>query len=116
MNAGLKTIAKSYFDLWQAGDFTSLANLFAQDVVFIGSLAKAHGIDECIKGMRGLANIMTGINIMHMWSDETDVITWYELATSQTNKPMPVVNWMHIENNKICKIRVVFDPRPLFGD
>lgn len=56
---------------------------------------------------------MTDIVIEHMWSDEFDVITWYEFHTTKTSKPMPIVNWSYIENNKITKIRVTFDPRPL---
>ena len=115
MKINLKNIAESYFDLWKARDFAGLRPLFSEDVIFIGALAEAYGIEECLKGMQGLANIMTDIVIQHIWSDESEIITWYELHTSQTSKPLTVANWMHIENNKISKIRVVFDPRPLIG-
>lgn len=37
----------------------------------------------------------------------------YELHTTKTSQPLPVVNWSHVENDKITKIRVTFDPRPL---
>ncbi len=66
-----------------------------------------------MNGLQSLANIMTDIVIEHMWADEFDVITWYEFHTTKTSKPMSIVNWSHIENNKITRIRVTFDPRPL---
>ena len=111
----LKNIAKSYFNSWKAHDFETLRSLFSDDVTFIGALGEAHGVDECIKGLQGLSSIVTDIVIQHMWTDEADIITWYELHTTKTIKPLPVVNWSHVENNKITKIRVTFDPRPLLN-
>ena len=113
MTTNLKSIANTYFESWKARDFETLRSLFSDDVIFIGALGEAHGVDECIGGLQGLASIMTDIVIQHMWSDEADIITWYEFYTTKTNKPLPVVNWSHVENNKITKIRVTFDPRPL---
>ena len=66
MTINLKTIADSYFKSWKAHDFDTLSSLLSDDVTFIGSLAEAHGIDECMNGLRGLASIMTDIVIQHM--------------------------------------------------
>jgi hypothetical protein len=46
------------------------------------------------------------------WADNQDVITWFELRTA-TAGPLPVVNWSHVEDGLITRIRVTFDPRPL---
>lgn len=109
----LKNIGNSYFRSWKEHDFKTLRSLFSEHVNFVGALGTAHGADECIKGLQGLASIMTDIVIQHMWADESDVITWYDFYTTQTSKPLPVANWCHIENGKITQIRVTFDPRPL---
>jgi hypothetical protein len=109
----LKNIANSYFKSWQAHDFETIRSLLSDDVTFIGVLGEAHGIEECINGLQGLTSIITDIVIQHMWIDESDIITWYELHTTKTSKPLSVVNWSHVDNNKITGMRVVFDPRPL---
>jgi hypothetical protein len=113
MTTDLKDIANSYFKSWKARDFETLQSLLAHDVTFVGALGEANDADECIKGIKGLSNIVTDIVIQHMWADEFDVITWFELHTTKTASPLSVVNWSHVENGKINKIRVTFDPRPL---
>jgi hypothetical protein len=39
-----------------------------------------------------------------------DVLTWYDMLTLVAD-PVPVANWMHVENGKITRIRAAFDPR-----
>ena len=41
-----------------------------------------------------------------------DVLTWFELRTA-TAGPLAIVNWSHVEDSRIIRIRVTFDPRPL---
>jgi hypothetical protein len=113
MTINLKNIANSYFKSWKAHDFDNIRSILSDDITFIGALGEAHGIDECMNGLQALTSIMADIVIHHMWIDEFDVITWYDLYTTKTSKPLPVANWMHVENDKITKIRVTFDPRPL---
>jgi hypothetical protein len=48
------------------------------------------------------------------WADGPDVITWFELSTDSAG-PLPVVNWSHVEDGRITRIRVTFDPRPLLA-
>jgi hypothetical protein len=38
------------------------------------------------------------------------VLTWFDLATSLAD-PVPVANWMRVQDGKITRIRVAFDPR-----
>jgi len=49
-----------------------------------------------------------------MLADDTDVITWFTLHTTEA-KSLPVVNWSHVQDGRIARIRVTFDPRPLLG-
>jgi hypothetical protein len=52
--------------------------------------------------------------VIHRWVDGPDVLTWFELRTA-TAGPMAIVNWTHVEDGRITRIRVTFDPRPLLG-
>jgi hypothetical protein len=104
--------ATAYFDNWRANDFDALAALLADDVTFAGPLGRADNAEECRKGIEGLSQIKTDIVVHKMLSDGTDVMTWFDLHTSVA-PPIPVVNWTHVENGRITRIRVTFDPRPL---
>jgi limonene-1,2-epoxide hydrolase len=110
----IKGVAQTYFDAWGRRDFVRLRSILADDVRFRGPLGTTEGADATIAGLRGMAeNVMRGIDISLMAVDGSDVLTWYDLHTS-TTEPLPTVNWSHIDNGLISRIRAVFDPRPLF--
>jgi hypothetical protein len=50
--------------------------------------------------------------VLKRWVDGPDVITWFDLHTHDA-PPVPTVNWSHVEDGRITRIRVTFDPRPL---
>jgi ketosteroid isomerase-like protein len=108
------TAAATYFDAWQAGDFARVRSVLAEDADFAGPMGHAHGADECLRGLQGMAKIMTGIEIRKVFTAGSDVLTWYEMATKVAD-PVPVANWMHVEDGKITRIRAVFDPREITG-
>jgi SnoaL-like domain len=110
-----KQIARTYFEAWQARDFDRLRSVLADDVTFRGPLGTADNADECIKGLTGMSAIVTRIDIQQMCVDGPDVITWFDLYTSASDRPCPTANWSHVENGRITRIRVAFDPRPLLA-
>ena len=106
--------AATYFDAWQARDFTRLRSVLADDVDFAGPLGTAKGRDECLRGLRGMAQIMTGLDVRRVFHDGDDVLTWYDLATSVA-ETVPVANWMHVQDGKITQIKAAFDARGIAG-
>ena len=107
-------VAATYFDAWKARDFDRLRSVLADDVDFAGPLGQVRGVDGCMRGLQGLAQIMTGLDVCKVFHDEPDVLTWYDLATSVA-ETVPVANWMHVEDGKITRIRAAFDARGLAG-
>jgi len=107
-------VAATYFDAWKARDFGRLRSVLADDVDFAGPLARVRGGDDCLRGLQGMAQIMTGIDVRRVFHDEPDVLTWFDLSTSVAD-PVPVANWMHVEDGKIIRIRVAFDARGIAG-
>jgi len=81
---------------------------------FAGPLARVRGGDDCLRGLQGMAQIMTGLDVRRVFHDEPDVLTWFDLSTSVAD-PVPVANWMHVEDGKITRIRVAFDARGIAG-
>jgi hypothetical protein len=105
-------IAEAYFSAWLENDWERLRGLLADDVAFRGPLASIDGADECVDGMRGLAKILTGIDVRKRFVDGPDVLTWFDLHTSVA-PPAPTANWSRVEDGRIMRIQVTFDPRPL---
>jgi SnoaL-like protein len=106
--------AATYFDAWRARDFTRLRSVLADNVDFAGPLGRARGADDCLRGLQGMAQIMTGLEVRKVFRAGSDVLTWFDLSTSVADT-VPVANWMHVEDGKITRIRVAFDARGVAG-
>jgi hypothetical protein len=98
-------VAAAYFDAWQARAPERVRPLLAEDVTFVGA-------EETLTGLAGMFAMTREVAVVKRWVDGPDVITWFELSTAQAG-PIPVVNWSHVEDGRIDRIRVTFDPRPL---
>ena len=109
-----RTAAATYFDAWKARDFTRLRSVLADDVDFAGPLASVKGGDDCLRGLQGMAQIMTGLDVRRVFQDGADVLTWFDLSTSVA-ETVPVANWMHVEDGKVTQIKVAFDARGIAG-
>ncbi|MCX4969473.1 nuclear transport factor 2 family protein [Streptomyces sp. NBC_00654] len=107
-------ISEKYFTAWQAGDFDTLRGLLADDVEFVGALGRASGVEECLGGLRGLGQVMERIDVHARVADDTDVITWFDLHVPGA-APTPTANWSHVEDGRITRIRVTFDPREILA-
>ncbi|HEU5483851.1 MAG TPA: nuclear transport factor 2 family protein [Microlunatus sp.] len=111
-----RTLAATYFDAWRTKDFDRLATVLDRRVQFTGVLGRADGAEECLAGLRGMAeSIMTDLVLHARVVEGPDAMTWFDLVTDNT-EPIPTVNWSHVEDGLITSIRVTFDPRPLMSD
>ncbi|MEU9716667.1 nuclear transport factor 2 family protein [Streptomyces sp. NPDC047976] len=105
-----RELAETYFTAWEAGDFETLRGLLADDVDFVGTLGKASGADEALAGLRRMGRVLERIDVKARVAEGAEVITWFELCSSIA-PPAPTANWMHVEDGRIARIRVTFDPR-----
>ena len=112
INNNASAIAKAYFGAWKSNNFNTLRFLSNYQVTFSGPLGYASNAEECIKGLRKMADIMKDAAVHKIFVNNCDVLTWYDLITKD-DKRLPVANWIHVENNKIARIQVAFDPRLL---
>ena len=107
--------ATTYFEAWRERDWDRLRSVLAPDVEFVGVMGTANGADECIAGLQGMAeSIMTDLTLHARVVEGPDAMTWFDLHTAST-PPLPTVNWSHVDDGLITRIRVTFDPRPLFA-
>ncbi|MER7752653.1 nuclear transport factor 2 family protein [Kitasatospora sp. NPDC097643] len=110
----VREISETYFTAWQAGDFETLRELLAEDVDFVGALGTASGVEEALAGLKGLGRVLEKIEVHARVVEGDDVITWFDLHTSIA-PPAATANWSHVENGRITRIRVTFDPRELLA-
>jgi hypothetical protein len=106
------TVADTYFRAWNDGDFDTLRAIIDDGATFRGPLGSADSGAECVAGLQAMSQRISDINVLKRWVDGPDVITWFDLHTHE-GPPVPTVNWSHVEDGRITRIRVTFDPRPL---
>ncbi|GAY08026.1 nuclear transport factor 2 family protein [Pseudonocardia sp. N23] len=109
-----KVVAETYFAAWQERDFDTLRSILTDDATFRGPLGTADSGDECVAGLRGMSEIMTEVRVLKVFTNGPDVVTWFDLHTEDA-PPAPTANWMHVEDGRIARIRVTFDPRAIIG-
>jgi hypothetical protein len=105
---------RRYFEFWNAHDFDAFEAQLADDITFAGPLGTANGPGECRRGIEGLAKLMDRAEVLAMVADGPQVITWFELHSPDAD-PVPVANWAQVEDGRVRRVRVTFDPRPLLG-
>ena len=105
-------VAERYFEAWKSGDVERVRLLLDDDVDFVGSLGTAHGVTECLAGLKGMFAMTEHVDVVKRWVNDEDVLTWFELTTAAAG-PLPIVNWSTVVDGRITRIRVTFDPRPI---
>jgi len=116
MHRSARDLAIGYFDAWRRKDLDAYAGLLADEVTFRGPLGETDGADATRAAFKGLAGITRAVDVERVFVDGDDVATWFQLHVTPTDTPLQVVNWMHTRDGLIDRIRVTFDPRPLFAD
>jgi ketosteroid isomerase-like protein len=109
-----KETMRRYFETWNTRAFDAFEEQLAQDMTFVGPLGTANGPAECRRGIEGLAKLMDRAEVIAMVADGPDVITWLVLHTPSAD-PIPAANWAQVQDDKIQRVRVTFDPRPLLA-
>lgn len=113
MSDAARTVS-TYFSSWKAGDFDTLRSVLADDVSFVGPLGQVDDADTYKESMKRLRAGMVDLDVVKMFVDGDDVLTWFEMKLHD-GTAVPVANWSHVEDGKVKRVRVTFDPRPLLS-
>lgn len=107
---------RRYFDTWKAHEFDDFRALLADDVTFKGPMGSADDAASCRAGIEGMSRITTDIDVHTMTADGENVVTLFDLHTTESDEPLLVANWAQVgDDGKIKRIRVTFDPRPILS-
>lgn len=107
-------LAELYFSCWEARDFAPLRPYLAAGCVFTGVFGVAHGPDEFLQGLGGMAAGTDSLAVRARVADDADVITWFDLGMGGASATA-VANWTHVENGLITAVNVTFDPREILA-
>ncbi|MBU8894012.1 nuclear transport factor 2 family protein [Corallococcus sp. H22C18031201] len=106
-------VVEAYFEAWRTQDERMLRETLAPEVNFVGVLGTADGADACVKGLvHGMWKLSPQVSVLHRFVDGAEVLTWFEIHPGG-GAPLQVANWSHVEEGRITRIRVTFDPRSL---
>jgi hypothetical protein len=109
-----KDTMQRYFETWNARDFDAFEAQLADDCEFAGPLGTARGPAELRAGIERLSQTVERAEVVAMAADGEDVLTWFELRTSGGDT-VPVAGWATVEDGRLRRNRVTFDPRPMLG-
>ena len=100
-------VVTTYVKAWTSGDFDTARSTLRDDVAFVGPLGTADGIDECMRGLQGLKQIVEASEQRKVIAGD-DVCLIYDLETTSAGT-IPTAGWFQVSDGKIA----FFDARPL---
>jgi SnoaL-like domain len=107
------SVVTTYVNAWTSGDFGMARSTLHDDVEFVGPLGTASGIDDCMRGLEGLKQIVASSEPRKVIADGDDVCLIYDLFTTTSAGIIPTAGWFQLRGGKIAAIRGFFDARPL---
>jgi hypothetical protein len=109
--ANAAQVAEGFFDAWTTNDFDRARALLTDDIHFEGPIDTFDDADSYLNSLRGLTQMMTGVEKHKVFVDGDDVCIIYVLKTA----PVPTARtceWYRVSDGKIVWVTVVFDARP----
>jgi len=104
-------IVEQYFDAWTSKDFETARSLLHDDLSFRGPIETLDSADALMESIKGLAQIVTGVERRGLLAQGDQVAVIYDLHTV----PIPtaaVAEWYTVRDGKIASMQAFFDARP----
>ena len=108
-----RAVVDQYFDALKRKDFVAMRTLLHDDVTFKGALGATEGAEEYIGSLKKLTEPMIGVERQVVCGDGEDICQIYDLTFETPAVTLPIAQWLTIRDNRITRVRVFFDPRPL---
>ncbi len=103
-----KKVVLSFLDALNAEDFTKARTYITDHLYFDGVMGKRNGGNIYIEDMK---KMLFKYDIQQVFEEGNTVCVVYDINMS--GKTIFTIGLYELEDDKIKKIRVVFDPRPI---
>jgi hypothetical protein len=112
---GAKEIVGAYQEAMGSGDWKKARSYLRDDLSFAGPLDKFNRAEDYLAALQKLNPMIEKVDIKGIFSERDQVVVLCDLHFKPPMPTMYVVEWYTVANEKISRIQVVFDPRPMAG-
>lgn len=108
-----KDVVAKYQEAMGRGDWKGMRSHLRDDLEFSGPLDSFHRADDYIAALQKLYPMVEGVDIKRIFAEGDDVAVLCDLKFKPPMPTMYVVEWYQVKGDKIARVQVVFDPRPM---
>lgn len=108
-----KDVVTKYQEAIGKNDWKAARALLKDDLEFRGPLDTFHRADDYIAALQRLQPMVEGVDIKRVFSEGDDVVVLCDLHFKPPMPTMYVVEWYGVTQDRISRVQVVFDPRPM---
>lgn len=107
-----RDVVASYHQALADRDFEAARVLLKDDLHFTGPFDEFHRADDYVDALRGLWNIVKGIDRKQLFVDGDEAVVLFDMATTTPAGTQLVCEWYGVDGEQIAWIRAVFDTAP----
>ena len=111
-NQSAKEVVIAFINAVNEEDFDAAFTCLHDDMVFDGVMGKRNSAESYISDMQ---KMKFKYKIQLVFENENDVCVLYDIDMGG-KATIFTCGWYHVSYGKIKKLKVVFDPRPLFDN
>ncbi|HTT15585.1 MAG TPA: nuclear transport factor 2 family protein [Thermoplasmata archaeon] len=108
-----KDVVMSYQAAMGKGDWKNARAHLRDDLEFRGPLDSFHTADEYLAALQRLYPMVEKVDVKRIFAEGDDVAVLCDLHFKPPMPTMYVVEWYSVTGEKISRVQVVFDPRPM---
>jgi hypothetical protein len=108
-----KDVVMSYQEAMGKGDWKAARAHLKDDLEFHGPLDTFHKADDYLAALQRLYPMVEKVDVKRVFAEGHDVAILCDLHFKPPMPTMYVVEWYSVEGEKISRVQVVFDPRPM---
>ncbi len=108
-----KDVVTRYQAAMGSGDWKGARALLKDDLEFRGPLDTFHRADDYVAALQRLYPMVEKVDVKRVFSEGDDVVVLCDLHFKPPMPTMYVVEWYGVSGDRISRVQVVFDPRPM---
>lgn len=108
-----KEVVTKYQEALGMGDWKGARALLADPFEFQGPLDTFQKADDYIGALQRLYPMVEDVDVKRVFAEGDDVAVLCDLHFKPPLPTMYVVEWYRVHGDKISRVQVVFDPRPM---
>jgi hypothetical protein len=108
-----RSIIEAYHRAWTNGEISEARRYLADDLDFRGTIDAFNKADEFVAALTMFQSMVRGVTLLQSFFDETGGALLYDCDTASPAGVLRTAEFFTVQNNKISRIRLVFDATEL---